>query len=282
MFLLLAFITVIGVTALVTQLVKIQLIDGEFYQQKAFDQQLRDTDIAPGRGTIYDTNMKTLAASATVWTVVISPNSIKEEDREMIAAGLSEILEVDKTTILEKMKKTNYYEVVKRKVELPIANKIQDFCIEKEVYGVSLIEDSKRYYPYDNFCANVLGFVGVDNQGLAGIEAYYDSYLTGSAGRTLSAKNAYGKDMPYQYEEKYEAQNGNSLVLTIDETLQHYMEKYLEKSIVEKNSLSVAGIAMDPNTGEILAMASKGDFDPNNPFQVFDQKSSDESVVLFL
>lgn len=261
-------LTLCGFFVLIGKLFLLQLIEGQSLQQKAIEQQLRDIDISPGRGTIYDTNMKTLAASATVWTVCISPGDIDDKNRTLIANGLSEILGVSKDFILEKTYKKNYYEVVKRKVEWTVAEKVRTFANDNEIYSISLVQDSKRYYPYNNFLANVLGFTGTDNQGLSGLEAYYDKYLTGTAGRVVSAKNAWGDDMPFQYKQEYDAQDGNSLVLTIDETIQHFLEKNLEVAASENLAKSASGIVMNVKTGAILAMATKPDYDPNDPFTV--------------
>ncbi|MEA4912344.1 MAG: penicillin-binding transpeptidase domain-containing protein, partial [Oscillospiraceae bacterium] len=238
-------------------------------------QQLRDTVVTAQRGTIYDRNMNELAKSATVYTIALSPKDIKEANREIIATGLAEILGVDHDTIIEKCKENNYYSIVKRKVDQPIVDEVRQFIVDNNINGISFTEDSKRYYPYGNFAAQVLGFVGTDNQGLSGIEAYYDDELSGTAGRVVSAKNAVGSDMYYEYETIYEATDGNSLVLTIDEVIQHYLEKRLEWALKEHNvKEGVTGIVMNVKTGEILAMASKPDYDPNDPFTIFDETAS--------
>lgn len=196
---------------------------------------------------------------------------IDEEDYETIARGLSEILELDYQTIYDKCFEQNYYSIVKRKVDQPVVDEIRQFMDDNNVSGISFTEDSKRYYPYGNFLAQVLGFVGTDNQGLSGLEAYYDDVLSGTSGRVLTAKNAVGSDMYYEYETRYEPQAGNSLVLTVDEVIQHYLEKNLEDAIEQHNIQNNAmGIVMNVKTGEILAMAVKPDFDPNDPFTILD------------
>ena len=265
-------LAVVGFATLIVRLCIIQLVESDVYQSKAEAQQMRVTTISPKRGTIYDRNMNVLAQSATVWTVFVSPNDIKDDaQKELIASGLSEILEVDKETILEKCEKDNYYEVIKKRIEKPLADEVTQFATDNSISAINIEEDNKRYYPYGNFAANILGFVGEDNQGLNGIESYYDDVLSGTPGRVVSAKNAWGSDMPYKYDQMIEAEDGNSLVLTIDETIQHYLEKALETAVVENNVKNrAAGIVMDVNTGEILAMANKTDFDPNDPFTVTD------------
>ncbi len=264
----------IGFITLIFRVGYISIGQYDFYSAEATNQQLDDLTVNAKRGTIYDRNMKVLARSATVWTVFISPVDIKEEDREMIAEGLSQILEVDKATILEQCKKNNRYEVVKQKVEEDVADEVNKFIDENGITAVHMVEDSKRYYPYGNFASSVIGFTGTDNQGLYGIEAYYDNYLKGTSGRIVSAVNAKGTDMPYQYEKYYEPEDGNSLVLTIDESIQHYVEKALEQAVTQhKASNRGCAIAMNVNTGEILAMATKPDFDLNDPFTIADEET---------
>ncbi len=257
--------------ALVGVLGYISLIKHDEYSSIATSQQLRDTPIAANRGTIYDTNMNVLAESATVWTVALSPMSIDEEDIDTIAGGLSRILGVDRQTVVDKCGESTYYSIVQRKVDQPVADEIRAWMDEEDIGGITFTEDTKRYYPYGNFCAQVLGFVGTDNYGLSGLEAYYDSVLAGTAGRVISAKNAVGSDMYYEYETVYDAEDGNSLVLTIDEVIQHYLESALETAVEEHNVENrAAGIVMNVNTGEIYAMATKGDFDPNEPLTIYD------------
>ncbi len=255
-------------------LLDLQLFRHEELRQAAEEQQLRDVTITPNRGTIYDSNMKVLATSATVWTISVAPNNIKEDDREDVAEGLSEILEIDEDELLKKLENTgSAYELVKGKVDKPIADEVRTFATENQYYGIYLHEDSKRYYPYGDFLSTVIGFTGTDNQGLAGIEAYYDDELTGIPGRVVAARNSVGGALPYDYEEVYEAQDGNSLVLTIDETIQHFLEKHLEYAVIEHNvEARGVGIVMDVNTGAILAMATKNDYDPNAPFAIHDEE----------
>ncbi|MBC8570111.1 penicillin-binding transpeptidase domain-containing protein [Zongyangia hominis] len=265
-------LAIVGFATLIVRLCIIQLVESDIYQSKAEKQQMRVTTISPKRGTIYDRNMNVLAQSATVWTVFISPVDIKDAaQKELIATGLSELLEVDKEKILEKCEKKNYYEVIKKRIEKPLADKVTQFATDNKISAINIEEDNKRYYPYGNFAANILGFVGEDNQGLNGIESYYDEELSGTPGRVVSAKNAWGSDMPYKYDQMIDPKDGNSVVLTIDETIQHYLEKALETAVVENNVKNrAAGVVMNVKTGEILAMANKTDFDPNDPFTVTD------------
>ncbi len=255
-------------------MIDVQIIKYEEYKAKASSVQLRDTKISPKRGTIYDANMKVLAQSATVWTVFVSPAESKEEQHQRIAEKLEEILGVDRNKTLEKLKKTkSYYEIIQYKIDKPQADAIRNFCAEEEILGVNLMEDYKRYYPYGNFAATILGFCGTDNQGLAGIESFYNEELTGVHGRIISAKNGWGLDMGYEYEELNAAQDGYSLVTTIDETIQHFLERSLSSKVVDYNVQQRAvGIVMNVKTGAILAMSTKPDFDPNEPFTIHDPK----------
>lgn len=258
---------------LIFRLINLQLVQGEYLQQMASSQQMADTKINAQRGTIYDRNMKPLAQSATVWTVVLEPAYINtEEKKELICQGMHEILDIDKGKLLELAKKKSCYTIIKKKVDSDTKDKIIEFKTKNKIAsGIRLIEDYKRYYPCGSFAAPVIGFTGADSQGLAGIEAYYDKTLRGEPGRILTAKNAIGTEMPFDYEQMIAPKPGQSLKLCIDETIQHFMEKNLEEGVINNKVKNRAtAIAMDVKTGEILGMAVKGDFDPNEPFKIAD------------
>ena len=260
----------LGFGAVVTSLVRLQIVEGETLKMRAVDNQVKDTVLTAQRGSIYDRNMKLLAQSATVWQVVLEPAYITDDNREIIASGLAKILGMDESVILEHTKKKTYYDVIKRKVESDVKDQVLAFKEKNGITnGIRLLEDYKRYYPYGAFASTVLGFTGVDSQGLAGVEAQYDSYLTGVSGKLVTAKNAVGTDMQFKYEQEVPAQDGDSLVLTLDEVVQHVLEKNLEEGLVN-NKVQNRGCAiiMDVNTGAILGMAVKGDFDPNDPFTI--------------
>ncbi len=276
---LLIMVTVIGgVTGV--RLFQIMVVNGEEYQAKASDQQLYDTTLTAPRGDIYDCNMNQLATSAPCWTIYLSPNNFKkikdstklEAVKVLIAQNLSNILEMEYDDVYAKTEQTSsYYVIVKRQVEKPQTDAVRKFIVDYSDYELSnyigIDESTKRYYPNDNLASVVLGFVGSDNQGLSGIESYYDSELTGVPGRVVAAKNAQGTNMPFSYEKIISAQNGSSLVLTIDSYIQYVTEKYLSAA-VEENAVAERGVAivMNVNTGAILSMAIKGDFNPNDPF----------------
>ncbi|HCC35415.1 MAG TPA: stage V sporulation protein D [Ruminococcaceae bacterium] len=256
------------------RLVDIMVVEGEWYKQQALDQQLRDTSLTAMRGDILDTNLNILATSASVWTVFVTPNSVKENQKALIADGLSEILGIDREKIMEQVEKKTGYEIIQRKTEQSVADELRKYIRDNDLQSVvGLDESSKRYYPNDNLASTVLGFVGYDNQGLAGIEAYYEELLGGVPGRKVTAKNARGSDMPSSYEKIIDAQKGTTLVLTIDEHMQYFAEKHLEQAIIDNEVTSKgAVIVMDVNTGGILAMATKPDFNPNEPFIIYDTK----------
>ncbi len=253
------------------------VVRGEELRKRAYSLQLNDTTVSAKRGTIYDTNGNTLAQSATVWQIVLTPNNFETDNqREFVSQRLAEILNLDQNEIYEKTKGKTYYAIVKRKVETKEKDKVLELCNEiEEKYGsitlVSIIEDYKRYYPYGNFASAVIGFTGSDGAGLEGIEYQYDSYLTGVSGRIITARNARGVEMPFKYEQKADAQDGNNLVLTIDEKIQHTMEKYLKQGIAENKVANRAvAIMMEVETGAILGWAVEGGYDLNDPFTIAD------------
>ncbi|MBE7014400.1 MAG: PASTA domain-containing protein [Ruminococcaceae bacterium] len=249
---------------LACRLCYLTVVKGDEYKKLAIEQQTRDRLITPKRGTIYDRNNKPLAVSASVETVSISPVTVRNSDKkDETASTLSQILGIELETVKAKIEKNSSYEIIKKKVEKEQADKIR----EKRLPGVYLDEDTKRYYPNGNFASHVIGFTGVDNQGLWGIEMIYDSVLRGKSGRIVTAKSADGNEMPYKYERYYNPEDGTNIVLTIDQTMQHFLEKHLETAVIDnKINNGAAGIIMDIKTGEILAMATKPDFDLNNPF----------------
>ncbi len=272
-------VIVLGFGSAILRIVSLGVVHGEELQTKAVEQQLVDTAITARRGTIYDANMNTLAQSATVWKVVLAPiNFENDEEREIVAKGLAEILDLDEEEVFEKTQEQSYYAVIKNQIESDVRAEVllfeEEIADKNDITGViDLLEDYKRYYPYSTLASSVLGFTGSDDQGLAGIEYQYNDELTGTPGRLVEAKNANGTEMPYPYEQKVDAEDGNSLVLTIDLTLQHLVEKYLDEyNEMHKVYNRSVGIMMDVNTGAILAMASQGGFDCNDPFTIADEE----------
>ena len=267
---------ILAFSVLAVRLYILQVRDHAKYEELAISQQLRETGSSAERGTIYDCNMNVLAMSANVDNVYLSPAEIAMygEDRELIADKLSEILGLDMEDILKKTENNgSWYVTVARKVEKETADKVREFKNEYKLKGVRLESDTKRYYPYSSLACHVIGFVGTDNYGLDGVEAQYDSALSGTSGKYMRLANAYGTDLLFdQYEGYTGAENGLDLVTTIDLTIQHYVEKSLYQAVEDYDIQNGAGaIAMDVKTGKILAMASIGGYDLNNFLDVSDE-----------
>lgn len=268
-----AVLLLFGFGVVIGNLVRWQIVRGEELRMDAVDQSLQTTALTPTRGTIYDASgTKILAQSASVWTVVLEPNYIdKEKGNDVkIAAVLSEVLDMDYDTVLEKTQQNSYFTYLKRKVETDVRDEILARLKEEGIgRGVSMIEDFKRYYPYGSTASTVLGFTGTDGQGLAGVENSYNDELSGTAGRLVSARNALGTNMPFDYDQYVEATNGYDLVLTIDETVQSIVEKHLEAGLVSCGALEGGtAILMDIKNGAIIALSTKGDYNPNDPFTI--------------
>ena len=283
---------VCGIVAFIVlgaRLFKLQILDHDMYESAAMEQQVRETTVSAKRGTIYDRNMNILAMSASVSNIYISPAEIvmNGENPVYIAQGLADILGMDYQVIYDKTLNTDsWYSTIVRKVDDDIAEQVRAFkenegrdaqgnpvTNEKDhvsLTGVKIEEASKRFYPYSRLASHVVGFVGSDDYGLAGLELYYDDVLSGTDGRIVRATNAYGTDMLFtDFEDYYDAEDGRSVVLTIDETVQYYLETRLSEAVSDYWLRDgAAGIVMDVKTGAILGMASLGNFDLNNYLEV--------------
>ena len=260
---------IVAFIVLSAKLYSIQILHHDEYESAAIDQQVRETTVNADRGAIYDRTGKILAMSASVDTVYISPKEIEmyEEDPALIASTLSQILGVDYAKILDMTQDTSsWYKVVARKVEEEKASQVREFKEENNLKGVKLQADSKRYYPYGSLAAHVIGFVGTDNYGLAGVESRYNDELSGTAGKTVRSTTAAGTEMLYtNFENFYDAQDGNDVQLTIDASIQYYVEKHLQQAVTDYEIQNgAAAIVMDVDTGAILSMASLGNFDLND------------------
>ena len=273
-----AVLVFLGFGAVVVSLFRWQILRGEEMSTAALDQSLTSTTLNAMRGTIYDATGKVLAQSASVWTVVLEPAYFADYDdpeatRQKVASGLASILDMDETEVYEKTQGNSYFVYLKRKVETSVRDEINQFLEDNDISsGVRLIEDYKRYYPYGTVASTVLGFTGTDGQGLDGVELQYDTELRGTSGRLISSRNALGTDMPFEYEQYVEAQDGNNLVLTIDETVQSVLEKYLAEGVDQFNVKNGAvAIMMDVDTGAILGLATTPTYDPNDPFTIYDE-----------
>lgn len=253
-----------------------QIVRGEELRTRAENQQTNATAVVASRGTIYDRNNKPIAESASVDTVVCNPQQIaKDKSAEFVANKLAEALSMEYEDIYKLLTKTNRYQVIKKRITVEETQAIKDLKdsskdkeTAKKFSGITLEQDSKRYYKY-SIAPHILGFTGYDNNGLQGIELTFDDALSGKPGSLLRLKSAGGTDIALQYEEQLDAQKGANIVLTIDETIQHFLEKRLEAA-VQENELKegATGIIMNPKTGEILAMATKPDYDANNPYDI--------------
>ncbi|MDD2269877.1 MAG: penicillin-binding transpeptidase domain-containing protein [Eubacteriales bacterium] len=261
---------------LIGRLAYLQLIVYADYREDALDVYTTEYKIPADRGVIFDRNLDVLADSVTVETVFISPPHIDgEAEAELIAEGLSNILSIDKESILEKTKKKGtQYQIIKRNIELEQADEIRRFILGNELQKcVHLEESSKRVYLYDTLASHVIGFSGADNQGLIGLESFYDKKLKGIDGKVLRGKDGRGNDLSIRLESYVSPVDGTSLVLTIDMTIQSILEKYLKEAYIEHNPQNRAmGVIMDVNTGEILALSVLPDFNLNDPY-VLDEKS---------
>ena len=268
------------------KLAVIQIGEYAVWQERAMEQQMSNSIISPKRGLIYDTNMEVLAQTKEVATIIMAPSEIPDEaTRTLIADELSVLLELNRDALYKKTgKKTSLYEVIKAKIDHALCNTFIDWVQEHQFTGIfRVIQDYKREYPLGSVLSCVLGFTGTDNYGLEGLEAKYDSRLAGKAGRVVTAKNGWGDAMPndLRYESTIEAEAGNSLVLTIDETIQRIAEKYLEIAVKETAATNRgAAIVMDVQTGAILAMATKGDYDLNNPREITNPDTAAQIALL--
>ena len=293
---------VCGVCAFVPLFVKlyqIQIVEHEKYEQLAIDQQTRDSTVSASRGTIYDSKGTPLAMSYTVYNIQLSPRDIvklkdayqeavetarekgkeapdyPEPTNQFIAEGLSEILDLDVADIIKRLEKvTSAYEIVKWRVEEEESDAVREFITQNHLSGgIFVMPTTKRYYPKGSLAAQVIGWVNYnsDGKGAYGMEAVYEEQLAGQTGRVVTAKNGKGTEMLYRFEEYYDATNGNDLKLTIDATIQSYCERILAKG-VETFEVRDGGfaIAMDPNTGAILAWANSPTYDLNSPWTVTD------------
>lgn len=268
-------ILVLGFGAAILRLTYLTTVQSSELQEAAVDLQLADTTVSAKRGTIYDANGNVLAESASVWQVVMSPINFKnDKQRQAAAKGLSEIFDLEYNDVLEDTKQQSHYVVVKRRIESDEREKVLELIDTlKKDYSCSgviqLLDDYKRYYPKNSLASSVIGFTGSDDQGLEGIEYEYDSYLSGTPGRIITAQNARGTDMPFRYEQNVESEDGNNVYLTIDETIQSICEKYMQKGVEDNNVLNKGVcIAMDVNTGAILAMVTTDGYDLNNPYEL--------------
>ncbi len=260
------FIFAVSAIVVLGSLVRWQFIKGSELQKMAIAQQTSESNISSDRGTIYDRNGKILAQNSSVKTITASPNDVQDAEKvDETAKILAEILELDEQKVKEQLSKELDHVEIKKKVDVETANLVR----EKNLTGVFLVDDTKRFYPYGSLAAHVIGTTGTDNQGLSGVEMVYEEYLKGKPGKLISSRNDDVSEM--QYEEYERSVSGNNVVLTIDEIIQHFVESELEQACKDyKVENGAACIVMHAKTGEILAMATYPTFDLNSPFTITD------------
>ena len=282
-FVLMILMGVVMFVLLFFRLFDLQITRHEELQGKAVNQQTRRTVVTANRGTIYDAGGNILAISSSAETIILSPleidNAVNDTEnpvswtKESLAAGLAEILGKDASAIRKRMDNVkSQYEVIQLRADEDTAAKVRSYVDENKIAGVHLVADTKRYYPYGSLAAQVIGFVGDENTGLYGLEAYYEKELEGQSGLVISSKDQAENDMLYTYEQYFAAKNGSDLTLTLDTTIQYYLEKGIE-SMVDTFSAAngASGIVMDAKTGGVLAMASYPNYDLNDFLTVSDQ-----------
>ena len=282
-FVLMILMGVVMFVLLFFRLFDLQITRHEELQGKAVNQQTRRTVVTANRGTIYDAGGNILAISSSAETIILSPleidNAVNDTEdpvswtKESLAAGLAEILGKDASAIRKRMDNVkSQYEVIQLRADEDTAAKVRSYVDENKIAGVHLVADTKRYYPYGSLAAQVIGFVGDENTGLYGLEAYYEKALEGQSGLVISSKDQAENDMLYTYEQYFAAKNGSDLTLTLDTTIQYYLEKGIE-SMVDTFSAAngASGIVMDAKTGGVLAMASYPNYDLNDFLTVSDQ-----------
>lgn len=270
--LIMAVVIIFLMTTTVARVFYLTIVRGEELSEKAETQQLKDTEITAMRGTIYDSNGNVLAQSASVWNVFIDPLNIKDKQRDLIVDEFANLFGYDadeKKEFYERTTHQNHYELVEKKVENNIKEKLSKFVSENKLGGcIGTEQTTKRYYPYGTLASSVIGFTGSDDQGLSGIESYYDEQLTGTNGRIITAKDAKSNNIANDYETSIAATDGDSIVLTINQTIQYYLEKGLRETMNEYQAKGAYGVVMNCNTGAVLAMSSLPDYDCNEPYKL--------------
>lgn len=304
MSILMAFIVIFLFTG-AARIFYLQVFRGDELSKKAESQQMMDKEVKAMRGTIYDCDKNVLAQSATVWDVFIDPYEIicrpadgeepdekrikeleeaTEKKRQAVVDGLAKFFEYDEEEKAELLKLTynekSRYELVKKQIENDLKMKIAEYASENNLNCIGFDRNSKRYYPYGSLASNVLGFTGGDDQGIYGLELYYEDELTGMNGRVVTAKDAWQNEISDEYETSVEAVDGNSLVLTINQTIQYHLEKGLREALEEYQPLGAYGVVMNCKTGAVLAMSSLPDYDCNNPTEITYSKYKKELKTL--
>lgn len=271
------FVVLIIMCGLAFRIGWIQFKMGNKLQHMAHLQQTLEREFNPKRGTIYDaTGEKILAVSASVESITVNPVNISSENKEKVARKLSELFELDYEKVLKKVSKRSSIETIAKKVDKSKTDELRIWLDENNITtGVNIDVDTKRYYPYNSLAAQIIGFCGSDNQGLMGIEAKYDSELKGQNGSIVKLTDAKGGNLDDEGEEYVKAINGNDLILSIDATIQGIAEKYLEEACIDNVCTDGGNIVIiDPNNGDILAMAGYPTYNLNDPYVPMDSEVS--------
>ena len=272
---------VLGIIAFVPvsiRLYDLMILQYDTYLQKARNNQTRTTAVSPDRGTIYDSNMNILATSQSVTNVYLNPRQLRQAKTDILAVAeiLGELLEKDPAWIIKQSEDTSMrYKQIAAGVDEEKTAALRSYIRQEGVEGVHLEPATKRYYPYGTLAAQVIGFVNDSNTGSEGIEAAYNSYLQGGTGKVITGKGNNEMDMPFSYEAYVAAREGCDVILTIDTTVQACLENQMEAAIARYDVQNGAfGMVMDVNTGEILAMATLGSYDPNHYLTVYDTEAA--------
>ncbi|MDD5955042.1 MAG: penicillin-binding transpeptidase domain-containing protein [Firmicutes bacterium] len=260
------------------QLYRLMVVDYDYYADKALRNQTRTTTVTAERGNIYDRNMNILASSVSVENVYLDPHELKQagEDIGSLAAALGEILEKDPAWIAEQAADLKQrYKQIGSRIDEETATRIRSYINENDISGIHLEPNTMRTYPCGTLAAQVIGFTNASNQGAEGIEASYNSFLEGSTGRVITSKGNNEMDMPFSYEKYITSRQGGDLILTLDCVVQSCLEKQLEAAIARYDVQNGAfGLVMNAKTGEILAMATVGSYDPNHYLEIYDEETA--------
>ena len=273
-----------GVLLVFWRLYDLMIVNYDYYAGLALRNQTRTTTVTASRGDIYDRNMNLLATDMAVENVYLNPRELKQSKADIpeIARQLGEILGKDPEWIRQQALDYRIrYKQVAARIDEETAGKIRSFINEQGISGIHLEPNAKRYYPMGTLAAQVIGFTNFTNEGSEGVEAAYNAYLSGSAGRVITSKGNNEMDMPFSYENFVSDRQGCSLVLTIDATVQACLEKQMRAAIDRYDVQNGAfGLVMDVKTGEILAMATLGSYDPNNYLEIYDEDAAAELEAL--
>ena len=265
------YVIFIILSLLVLRIWYLQFIKGIELQELAFEQQVQKRKLTPKRGTIFDSSKKyILAESSTIYTVTVNPTNISKIDKEKVAKAMCNIFDLKYDNVIKKIEKRSSIETIIKKIDKEKADILRNWLMENNITsGVNIDEDCKRYYPFSNLASQVIGFCGSDNQGLDGVERAYDEILSGTPGAISKTTDATGKELGTTGEEYIKAIDGDSLVLSIDMTIESIVEKYLEEACID-NICTDGGniVVMNPKNGDILAMATYPSYNLNEPYTI--------------